>query len=421
MGPGRTRQEIAALLGRAAGHAQHAEAYHLAAAEPLALKGQSAHQAARDATAMQVIELGGCADGFGRERGEARTTMARLEEALEPVIEMRVAHTHPDRVLVPPVITPAQFGSMMRQVREAIGNLDSDTARMQSPGEVKVLNSIYSGLVQIGKDGLPNPAALRPRDLHYAGYYHEIQVGRLAKATDLYNYWDAPDPRHAYVNRTIFHTDDLAHKFHLMRGGPDLSELPISVVAADFPKRVPDRLLSEVLRELRQQHQTVRDRVEELQLAAATREKEEYRDAVRGLARQYVSMTGNRQAAGWIHDYIQQQKPPLDREMMDSMRKALQAAVDPGGDYLAAPEAVRNQCLHLYFALERHGDGRLIDILDAAEVRRELKVRNPEGVTGEAAASAKQNKEPPKQAQFSRWTGEPLGSPALSNGQRQKP
>jgi hypothetical protein len=44
--------------------------------------------------------------------------------------------------------------------------------------------------MRIERDGLSNPATPRPRDLHYAAYYHEIQFGRLAKATGLYDNWD---------------------------------------------------------------------------------------------------------------------------------------------------------------------------------------------------------------------------------------
>jgi hypothetical protein len=318
---------------------------------------------------MQVIELAGCADGFGRERGEPRTTMARLEEALRPVIDLRVAHVHPDRVMVPPPIAPVQFGGMVERLTRAVGNLDNETGRMQSPSEVKVLNAIKSGLAQIVKDGLVNEAALRTRDLHYAGYYHEIQLGRLAKATELYANRNAPDPRHVYINRCIYHTDDLAHQFYVLRGNPDKSQLPVSVVAPNFPERVPDRLLSELMRELRRDRQPHREQLEELQRESAAREKEENYTAVRGLARQYARVTGDPDAGASIHDYVERQKPRLDREMIDGMRKALEAAAAPGGGYLDHPEAVCNRCLDLAMALEVRSDGRLIDILDAADAR----------------------------------------------------
>src|SRR3984885_2563365 len=92
----RTRQEILDLLGRAAEQAQHAEAYHAAAIDAGTLKGRLAHQAARDAAAMQLIELAGCAEGFRPGGGEPGTTLARFDEALKPIFEARTAHTHPE-------------------------------------------------------------------------------------------------------------------------------------------------------------------------------------------------------------------------------------------------------------------------------------------------------------------------------------
>jgi hypothetical protein len=85
---------------------------------------------------------------------------------------------------------------------------------------------------------------------------------------------------------------------------------------------------------------------------------------------------------------------------------------------------VRYQCLDLCLALERQGDGRLLDILDAAEGRSQVNVHKPEGTGVEAAPSADENKSPPKEREFSRWTGEPLGAEAgltQSPGQGQKP
>ena len=79
MGPqAPTRRQVIDWLGRAAEQAEHAEIYHAAAASPDALKGRVAHEAARDAAAMQLIELAGCAEGFtrGRQR-RARLTGAR--------------------------------------------------------------------------------------------------------------------------------------------------------------------------------------------------------------------------------------------------------------------------------------------------------------------------------------------------------
>jgi len=51
------------------------------------------------------------------------------------------------------------------------------------------------------------------------------------------------------------------------------------------------------------------------------------------------------------------------------MREALRLAGDAGGGYLTLPEGVRDRCLELCLALEKQGDRRLIDILDAAERR----------------------------------------------------
>jgi hypothetical protein len=71
--------------------AEHAEIYHEAAANPGALKGRVAHEAARDAAAMQLIELAGCAEGFTRGRGKPGTTLARLDDTLRPLIRTRAA------------------------------------------------------------------------------------------------------------------------------------------------------------------------------------------------------------------------------------------------------------------------------------------------------------------------------------------
>jgi hypothetical protein len=419
MGPRqRTRQEIIDLLGRAAGAAKRAEMYHEAARDPAALKGRAADQAACDAAIMQLIELAGCAEGFTRDRGDPGTTLARFDDAVRPLFEMRNPHTHPEVGCAGSPIRPRWLRDLIGDLKTAFGNLDGETWRFQARDEREALGMIGIGLARIEKDGLPNPAALRPRDLHYAGYYHEIQFGRLAKATRLFdNFGKAEDPRHKDLNSSIFDADDLAHRFHEMRSGPDKTLLPVSIVSSEHRDRVPGRLLSEVVRELRDEYV----KPGELAALSAAREGAADRDAGRALAQQYARVTGDSHAAASIHDYLRGQQPSLDREMIDAMRKALQAAADPGGDYLVAPEAVRNQCLDLCFALERQGDARLIEILDAAEGRGQAKVRNPEGITVEAATSANHNKEPPQQPEFSRWTGEPLGqSPKVSNGQGQK-
>jgi hypothetical protein len=367
MGPrGRTRQEIIELLARAAEQAQHAEAYHAAAADPAALKGRAAHQAARDAAALQLIELAGCAEAFTRDRGEPDTTLGRLDDALRPVFEMRVAHTHPESGITPPDITPRRAGDMMEQLKVALANLDTETLKSLPRGEVQALENIDDGLSRIETDGLPDPAALRPRDLHYAGYYHEIQFGRLAKATGLYDNWGkSSDARRVDINCSIFTADDMAHKFHAMREGPDKTTLPVSVVSPEHRNRMLGRSLSELMSELRHEYQTPAERLAELESAATARAREQYRDAVDGLAGAYADITGDPKGAAMIRDYVQRQEPALDREAIEAMREALHVAADPEGDYHALPGAVHNQCLALCFSLHEQGDGRLLDILDA--------------------------------------------------------
>lgn len=182
----RTHQEIINLLGRAVAQAEQAEACHAAAADPRALKGPGARQVACDAAAMQLIELFGCADKFILDRGDPGTTLARFDDALRSVIELRTEHAHPESFFVPPAVTPRRLGGMIDQLKTAIGNLDSDTLKIEARDQAQALNAIMVGVVRIEKDGLPDAAKLSPRDLHYAGYYHEIQFGRLAKVTGLY-------------------------------------------------------------------------------------------------------------------------------------------------------------------------------------------------------------------------------------------
>jgi hypothetical protein len=177
---------------------------------------------------------------------------------------------------------------MIEQLRTSMENLDNDTLKIQPRDQQQALNGIYLGLTRIEKDGLPGPAALRPRDLHHAGYYHEIQFGRLAKATGLYYSWKSRDVRHVDVNSSIFDADDLAHRFHAMRGGADNSILPVSIVAPEHPNRVPGRLLSDLMRELRREQQTPAERLAEAAISASAKDREQHRDAVRGLARQYA-------------------------------------------------------------------------------------------------------------------------------------
>jgi hypothetical protein len=373
MGPReRTRQEIVELLGRAVDEAERAEAYHAAAADPGALASQ-AHQAARDAAAMQLIELAGCAEGFVRNRGDPGTTLARFDKALEPLFEMRTGHTHPERVPRPPPITPQRLGAMIKQLKTSFDNLDSDTLKIQPRDQLEALREIRGGLRQIERDGLPDAEALRPRDLHYAGFYREIQFARLAKATGLYDNWDKSfrhnDPRDVEINRSIFHADNMAHKFHAMRGVTDKSILPVSVVVPEHRGEAPGRSVAALLRELRQENQTPAERLAELEAAKAMRAREEHRGSVEGLAETYVQMTGDRTAAALIRDYVQGHEPRLDPDTINAMRDALCTAATPDGDYLAVPEAVRKHCVEMCLALDDQGDSRLLGILDAAEGR----------------------------------------------------
>jgi hypothetical protein len=364
----RTRQEILELLGRAAVQAQQAEAYHAAVGGPGRVEGQAARQAACEAAAMPLIELAGCAEGFGHDRGEPGTTLARLSAALRPVLELRNVHTHPEIHLVPPAVTPRALRGHIEELKSALRNLDSETMGVLAPADMVILNRLRRGLGQIEKDGFPDPAALRPRDLHYAGYYREIQFARLAKATrvfDLQAGTHGDDALYRDVRRSISVGDDMAHGFHEMRRGADMSVLPASVVAPDRRDGVPGRLISELIRKLRGEFQTASERVIETQMAQNTQAQEQYRDVVGGLAREYARITGDPKAAALIHAYVERQAPTL--EMIDAMREGLRVAADPAGDYRALAEAVRNACLELCLALDERGDKRLLDILDASD------------------------------------------------------
>jgi hypothetical protein len=366
----RTRQEIVELLGRAAVQAQHAEEYHAAVGGPGRVEGKAARQAACDAAAMQLIELAGYADGFGHDRGEPGTTLARFDDALRPVIVLRHMHTHPEMHMVPPAVTPRGLGELVRHLKSALRNLDSETLRVLAPKDMQILNGLARGLGQIEKDGMANAAALRPRDLHYAGYYREIQFARLVKETGLFDL-EAGSPGNALRNDirgSISTGDKMAHTFHEMRG-PDMRELPASVVAPDRPNAVPGRPVSELIRELRRESQSGLERVSETQIAAKAQAQELYRGAVDGLAQDYMRITGDAKAAAPVLAYAARQVPPLDLETIAAMREGLRVAADPAGDYRRLAESVQKACLQLYFGLEEEGDRRLIDILDRADAR----------------------------------------------------
>ena len=368
------REKIIELLGRSSEQARHAEAYHAAVVAHRTLEGQAAHQVARDAAAMQLVELAGCAEGFVRNRGDPGTTLARLDDALRPVFQLRDAHTHPETGIPAAPITPRVLREVILNLRTAIGNLDDYTLKIQPPDQGQALNRIMVGIIRIERDGLPDPAGLRPRDLHYAEHYRSIQFGRLVKATGLFDNWDKSfrrdDPRYVDINARIFTADDLAHKFHDMRGGADKSILPASVVAAAQQAGVPGRPISETMRELRYEHQTPEEVLDEFNTAETDKAREQRREAVRGFAQDYARITGDPKAAARIHDYVQRQSPMLNTDAITEMRAALHVAVDPKGDYPAVPETVRNHCLYLCFALEKQGDTRLLDILNAADQPR---------------------------------------------------
>jgi len=429
MGPrGRTRQEISELLGRAAEQAHHAEAYHDAAADPGLLQGQAAQQAARDAAAMQLIELAGCTEAF-TVYGDAGTTLGRLDDTLARLRKVRTRQTHPESGESPPPVTPRFLGNVITQLKTAIDNLDDQSLSRMPADQRSALHSIRAGLSQIEIDGLPNADALRPRDLHYAGYYREIQFGRLAKATGLYdNYGKAADPREVDVNSSISDADNFAHKFHAMRTGHDKSRLPVSVVAPDHSHRVSGRLLSEIMRELRRVRQTPAEQLKEIEKGRETRALEERQDAIRKLAETYADITGDPKASEPVRSYLQGHEPSLERDAIDAIREALYIAAARDGSYMAIAEETRNRCLKLSFALhDAERDGRLIDILDAAELATQASAEAQPQAAGDPRLAAQPEADQQRhQANLSfaeRYGLPPTGEAVLSreHGPEQEP
>lgn len=363
-----TKQEIIDLLGRAADQAQHAEVYHDAATDASTVRGPAAHHAACDAAAMQLIELVGCAERF-EVYGDPGTTLGRLDKVLADMGKLRTKHTHPEYNEAIPPVTPRLLGNMIVELKNAIGNLDRDTLRRLPPDQETELRALGTGLLRIEMDGLPDPSALRPRDLHYAGYYREIHFGRLAKNSGLFdNFGASSDPRAVDVNTCIFDTDHFAHKFHELRKGPDKSILPVSVVSAEHRDRVPGRLLSEIVRELRRDRQSMAERVNELVEAGEARIREALQQAMRNLAGAYADITNDLKAAERVQTFLQRQNPPLAIDAIEDMRDALYFAAARDRRYMAQPETVRDGCLALALALDAQDDPRLIDTLDAAEM-----------------------------------------------------
>jgi hypothetical protein len=384
----RTRQEISELLGRAAEQAQHAEAYHAAAASPGLVQGQAAQQAARDAAAMQLIELAGCTEDFTLY-GDPGTTLGRLDAVLSRLRDTRTKLTHPEFGQPPPPVSPGFLGNIITQLKTASATVD-DQSRSRMPfDQAAALHNIDQGLRRIEMDGLPNAAALRPRDLHYAGYYHEILFGRLAKATGLYdNFGKAPDLREVDVNSSIFDADHFAHQFHALRKGHDKSRLPVSVVAPNHSDRVDGRLLSELMRELRRERQTPTEQLKELEKGRETRAHEEQQDAIRKLAETYADITGDPKAAAPVRSYLQRHEPPLEREAIDAMREALYIAAARDGSYMAIAEETRNRCFKLSCALDVQSDRRLIDIIGAAEPPAQASAEAQPQAAGDARLAA---------------------------------
>ena len=366
-----SREDIIEWLRRAADHAQHAEIYHEAAADPRSIEGLSARQAANDAAVMQLVELAGPLEGnYTVGHGDPGTTLARFDETLRPLLELRTAHVHPESGATCPPMTPRSLATMTERLTSALGNLDADSLRVLRPAEFEALQGLQARLVQLQKDGMPDAAALRPRDLHYAGYLHEIQFARLAKATVLFDtHGKSDDPRLNDINACIFDAEHFAHKFDEMRRGPDGSVLPVSVVSPKHRIRVPNRTLSELVREQRFDYQTRAERLKEGQATMMAEALAQQKGAARDVARTYADITGDAKAASSVHDYLRHKQPQLDAEQMKEMAEALRVAADRDGTYLKLPETVRDVCTRLCLALDQQADPRLLEILNAAEER----------------------------------------------------
>jgi hypothetical protein len=281
-------------------------------------------------------------------------------------------HTHPEIYVAPPAVTPRRLRDLVRDLGEAIQNLDSETLRVLAPRDREILNKIAGGLRRLDQDGLPDAGALRPRDLHYAGYYHEIQFARLAKQSGVFDVQRGlpADAVKNDVRQSISTGDDMAHVFHTLRIGVGINErLPASVVAPDRPGAVPGRAISQLIREVLRNYQTPAELVREAQVAENAKAREQYRNAVDWLAQDYARIAGDAKAAEPVRAYAARQVPPLGLETIHAMREGLRVAADPTGDYRGLPEEVQKACLMLCYGLEGEGDWRLIHILDAADAR----------------------------------------------------
>jgi hypothetical protein len=109
--------------------------------------------------------------------------------------------------------------------------------------------------------------------------------------------------------------------------------LPVSVVSPKHRLRVPNRTLSELVREQRSEYQTHAERLKEMQAARPADAVAQQTDAARDLTRTYADITGEAKAASSVHDYLRHKQPQLDAEQMKEMAEALRVAAARDGTY----------------------------------------------------------------------------------------
>jgi hypothetical protein len=363
------------LLAQAAEEARHAEAYHDLARNPDTLTDAAAERAVRDATAMQLVELAGSVEGFRRNRREPDgTVLDRFDKALIKVFRLRGELSHPERVAQPAVIVPGKLRDLLSELKITAGNLDRESLLSLRPEEQDALKSLFSAIEQIEEDGLAKAGELRPRDLHYAGYYREILFARLGKATGLFdNFGKSTDPRLNEINRAIFKADDFAHRFLNLRSGPRKAILPQSVVAPGLRAGRGNRALSEMIREQREIYQTPAERLQEMEQAATDRARQQYDQAAESLVALYQKMTRTRAAGDLIRKALAQH-PQFGSKDLHALTSSLKTAMDAESNYLAQPQEVLDLSIRLGCALDDLGDSRLLGVIEAAEMRAGLQV-----------------------------------------------
>jgi hypothetical protein len=123
--------------------------------------------------------------------------------------------------------------------------------------------------------------------------------------------------------------------------------------------------------------------------AAAVKAREEHRDAIEGLTATYVRLTADPEAGAAMRDYVGGCEPRLDAETLRDMRRALEVAASPDGNYVALPDMVRNRCVLMCFELDARGDSRLLDIIDRAEARAGAGLTTGSGEGSRGAAGRK--------------------------------